>query len=79
MPRSRGGGFTSCVSRDGAGQVFGVKLSVTTQSEESASRLANAFAAAVKAEQRRTGEGKACAPAPSPAIGSRRRTREPTK
>jgi len=64
------------VSQDGAGQVYGVKLSVTTQSEESASRLANAFAAAVKAEQRRTGEGKASAPPASQAIGSRRKARE---
>jgi len=72
VPRSRGGGFTACVSQDGAGQVFGVKLSVTTGSEESASRLANAFAAAVKAEQRRTGAGKACTPAPAPVLGSRK-------
>lgn len=79
MPRSRGGSFTACVSQDGAGQVYGVKLSVTTTSEESASRLANAFAAAVKAEQRRTGEAKACTPAPSPASSSRRKAREPTK
>jgi len=79
VPRNRGGGFTSCVSQDGAGQVYGVKLSVTTTNEESASRLANAFAAAVKAEQRRTGEGKACAPIPAPALSSRKRAREPTK
>jgi hypothetical protein len=79
VPRNRGGGFTSCVSQDGAGQVYGVKLSVTTTSEESASRLANSFAAAVKAEQRRTGEGKACAPPSSPAISSRRKVREPKK
>jgi len=67
------------VSQDGAGQVYGVKLSVTTTSEESASRLTNAFAAAVKTEQRRTGEGKGCTLPPSPAIGSRRKAREPTK
>jgi hypothetical protein len=42
VPRSRGSGYTACVSQDGAGQVYGVKLSVTTQSEESASRLTNA-------------------------------------
>ena len=79
MPRSRSGGFTACVSQDGAGQVYGVKLSVTTTSEESASRLANAFAAAVKTEQRRTGEGKGCTPPPSLAISSRRKARGPTK
>jgi len=79
VPRSRGSGYTACVSQDGAGQVYGVKLSVTTTSEESASRLANAFAAAVKAEQRRAGAGKGCTPPPSPAISSRRKTREPKK
>jgi len=79
VPRSRGGGFTACVSQDGAGQVYGVKLSVTTTSEESASRLANACAAAVKAEQRRTGEGKACASPSSPPISSRGKAREPKK